>query len=81
MSGMTISGAIALALVAITLWVFAGGKGDGHATTTAPAPTVGNAACQTPNGSNCVQAARDLVNGLNAQSAAQSPGSGYSSAP
>jgi hypothetical protein len=70
MSGITISGAIVLALVAITLWVFAGGKGDGQATTT-PAPPAGNAACQTPNGSNCAAAAENLVNGLNAQSATQ----------
>jgi hypothetical protein len=79
MSGMTISGAIVLALVAITLWVFAGGKGDGQATSTTPLPATGNAACQTPSGSNCVQAAQDLVNGLNAQSQAQ-PGTGYSPA-
>ena len=65
---MTISGAIVLALVAITLWVFAGGKGDGQAASTTPVPATGNAACQTPSGSNCVQAAQDLVNGLNAQS-------------
>jgi hypothetical protein len=71
MSGMTISAAIVLALVAITLWVFAGGRGDGQSTTTTPAPTAGSAVCQTPNGSNCVQAAQDLVNGLNAQSATQ----------
>jgi hypothetical protein len=68
---MTISGAIVLALVAITLWVFAGGKGDGQATTTTPVPTAGNAACQTPSGSNCAQAAQNLVNGLNAQSSTQ----------
>ena len=71
MSGITITGAIVLALVAVTLWVFAGGKGDGQATTTTPAPAAGNAACQTPNGSNCVQAAQNLVNGLNAQSSTQ----------
>lgn len=71
MSGMTVSGAIVLALVAITLWVFAGGKGDGQATTTTPAPTAGNTACQTANGSNCVAAAQNLVNGLNAQTSTQ----------
>jgi hypothetical protein len=67
MSGMSISAAIVLALVAITLWVFAGGKGGDQATSTTPAPTAGNTACQTPNAGNCVQSARDLVNGLNAQ--------------
>jgi hypothetical protein len=71
MSGMTISAAIVLALVAVTLWVFAGGKGDGQPTSTTPVPTTGNAACQTPNGSDCVQAARNLVNGLNAQTQTQ----------
>ena len=80
MSGMSISAAIVLVLVAITLWVFAGGK-DGGQTTTTPAPTAGNAACQTAGESNCVQAARDLVNGLNAQQSAQPPATGYSGAP
>ena len=70
MSGMSISAAIVLVLVAITLWVFAGGKGGGQ-TTTAPAPATGQTACQTAGGSNCVQAAQDLVNGLNAQTQTQ----------
>lgn len=71
MSGMTVSGAILLALVAITLWVFAGGKGDGQATTTTPAPAAGTSACQTPAGGNCVQAAQGLVQQLNHQAAQQ----------
>jgi hypothetical protein len=70
MSGTTISAAIVLALVAITLWVFAGGKGDDQ-TTTAPAASAGNAACQTPSGSNCVGAAQGLVQQLNQQAAQQ----------
>jgi hypothetical protein len=80
MSGMTVTGAIVLPLGAITIWVFAGGKGGDPATTTTPAPT-GSAACATAGGSNCVQAARNLVNGLNTQSSAQPPASGYSNAP
>jgi hypothetical protein len=68
MSGITISAAIVAALVAITLWVFAGGKGSDQTTTT-PVPSAGSAACQTAGASNCVQSARDLVNGLNSQPA------------
>jgi hypothetical protein len=80
MSGMTITAAIGVVLVAITLWVFAGGGGGQKAATTAPAPGTA-AACQTPNGSNCVQAAQNLVHGLNGQSSAQPTPPGYSSAP
>ena len=80
MSGMSISAAIVLVLVAITLWVFAGGKSDGQSTTT-PAPASGSAACQTQGGSNCVQAAQDLVNGINAQQSTQPPAAGYSNTP
>jgi hypothetical protein len=80
MSGMAITAAIAAALVAVTLLVFAGGGGGKSATTTAPAPNT-SAACATSSGTNCVQAAKDLVRGLNAQDAAGSSAAGTQPAP
>ena len=74
MSGTMITVAIVTALVAITIWVLAGGSGGGQSTTTAPTPAAGNPACQTAGGSNCVQAAQDLVQGLNSQPPAQPSG-------
>ena len=70
MSGTMVTAAIVAALVAITIWVFAGGSGGHGPTTTAPAATA-NPACQTAGASNCVQAAQGLVQQLNQQAAQQ----------
>ena len=51
-------------MVAVTLLVFAGGK-DEPAPGPAPQTSAPTSACQTATGTNCVQAAKDLVNQSN----------------
>ena len=68
-SGMTITAAIVAALVAVTLLVFAGGGGGEKPVREDTSSS--NPVCQTAGGYDCVQAAKDLVNGTSAPAPAE----------
>jgi len=70
---MTITAAIVAALCAVTILVFAGGKDE-----PAPAPAANPpvSACQTGGGIDCVEAAKDIVEGSSAPTPTDPAGAG-----